>query len=94
MLQAVAGTGPANVDLTGAGKGKRVASWCFSNVTAAATINLRDGSVTGTRFLQIQLPINASASQSYSLPGGAPLFPSGVFVEIVAGTVVGSIDLI
>lgn len=92
-LQAVAGTGAANVDLTGIGKGKRVISWHFSNVTAAAVINLRDGSASATRYIQIQLPINSFASQAYGQQA-APLFPNGVFVEIVSGTIVGSVDLV
>ena len=92
-LQAVAGTGPVNVDLTGTGKGKRITSWHFSNTTAAAVINIRDGSVTGTRYIQIQLAVAASASQAY-MQQSAPLFPNGVFVEVVSGTVVGSVDLV
>lgn len=92
-LLAVAGTGPVNVDLTGLNKGKRICSWHFSNVTAAAVINMRDGSVTGTRYIQIQLAIGSSASQAYSQQS-APLFPNGVFIEIVTGTIVGSVDLV
>ena len=85
----------ASVDLTGAGKGKRVASWHFSNTGAAAVINIRDGSVSGTRYIQIQLAATTtSASQAYSLPGGAPLFPAGVYVEVVSGTIIGSVDII
>jgi hypothetical protein len=89
-LFAITGT----VDLTGVGKGKRIASWHLSNTGVAATVNFRDGSVTGTRYIQVQLPANASASESYSMPNGAPLYPSGVYVEVLAGTILGSIDLI
>lgn len=92
-LFAVAGTGPVNVDLTGTGKGKRICSWHFSNITAAAVINIRDGSASATRYIQIQLAVGASASQAYGQQS-APLFPNGVFIEIVSGTIVGSVDLV
>jgi hypothetical protein len=85
----VAGTGPVNVDLTT--KGRRVASWAFSNITAAAVINLRNGTVTGDKVIQVQLAVGASASEAYGQVG--VLFPLGVFVEIVTGTITGSIDL-
>jgi hypothetical protein len=86
--QLVAGTGPVNVDLTT--KGRRLASWQFSNITAAMVLNLRNGSVGGDIVARINLPVTTSASQSYDTP---LIFPLGVFVEIVTGTVVGSVDL-
>jgi hypothetical protein len=84
----VAGTGPVNVDL--ATKGRRLASWQFSNITAAAVVNLRNGTVTGDKVVQVQLTAPSSASQSYDTP---LIFPLGVFVEIVSGTITGSVDL-
>ena len=89
-VQTVAGTGPVNVDLST--KGRRVGAWHFSNITAAAVINLRNGTVGGAIYAQIQLAAPASASQAYSMPPGL-LFPAGVFVEIVSGTVTGSVDI-
>ena len=84
----------ASTDLTGFGKGKRVASWSFY-ATSAAVITLRDGSATGTPFIQIGIPTVAdSKAVSYSLPAGAPLFPNGLYVKVESGVVVGSVDLI
>ena len=82
-----------STDLTGPNRGKRVCSWHFSNTGAPATINLRDGSAGGTRFAQIQLATGTSASQSY-VQRSAPLYPNGLYVEVVAGTIVGSVDLV
>jgi hypothetical protein len=81
----------ADTDLTA--KSKRLASWHFSNSVAAAVINLRNGSVTGDIVAQIRLAIDTSASQAYALPRGLE-FPAGLFVDVVTGTVVGSVDLI
>ncbi len=88
-LFAVTGT----VDLTGLGKGKRLASWHFSTTGAAAVINIRDGSVSATRYIQVQLAANTSASQAFMFANSRPVFPNGVYVEVVSGTVVGSVDL-
>ena len=82
----------ADTDLTA--KAKRLASWHFSNTVAAAVINLRNGSVTGDILIQIQLAINTSASQAYHVPEGALLFTEGLFVDVVSGTIVGSVDLV
>ena len=48
---------------------------------------------TPKRPIQIQLAINTSASQNYDLPEGL-LFPAGLFVDIISGTIVGSVDLV
>lgn len=82
----------ANTDLTTPGKGKRLRSWHFSNSGAAAVINLRDGSVTGTIQAQIQLAANTSSSQAYPI-GSDMVFAAGLFVQIVSGTIVGSVDI-
>ena len=81
----------ADTDLTA--KPKRLASWHFSNTVAAAVINLRNGSVSGDIVAQIQLAVNTSASQAYDLPTGLA-FPLGLFVDVVTGTIVGSVDLV
>jgi len=80
-----------DVDLTT--KPKKLASWHFSNTVAAAVINLRNASVTGDIVVQIQLAIGTSASQAYSHPN-EPFFPDGLFVDVVSGTIVGSVDLV
>jgi len=94
-LYAVAGgPGAFNVDLTGLGKGKRIASWSFSNTGAAAVINIRDGSVSGTPYIKIGVAANDSKALAYSHRAGLPLFVNGVFVEVASGTIVGSVDLV
>jgi hypothetical protein len=93
--QLVAGTGPFNVDLTGAGKGKRLDSWHMATTSATVgQIHLRDGSVSGPLVARINLAGNSSASQSKK--HYAPhllMFPLGLFVEVVSGAITGSVDL-
>lgn len=81
----------ADTDLTVA-KGKRLRSWHISNITAAAVINFRNGSVSGDIVAQIQLAIGTSASQAYDR-GNELMFPQGLFVDHVSGTITGSVDL-
>jgi hypothetical protein len=92
MLNAIT----ASTDLTGPGKGKRVASWSFQNTGTAATIELRDGSVTGTPYITIPLAVGSTTptflTQSYGKDG--PLFVSGLYVKVTGGTVVGNVDLV
>jgi hypothetical protein len=84
----------ASTDLTGAGKGRRVASWHCSQGAGTQTINFRNGSITGPIMFQVQLPATTSASQSYT-QGGLPTFPAGLYVEVVGtGFGVGSVDLV
>ena len=78
-----------SVDLTA--KGRRLYSWHF-RATAAAVINIRNGTVSGDIVVPINLAITTSASQSYNDPRGLT-FPAGVYVEVVSGTVVGSVDV-
>lgn len=82
----------ADTDLTT--KPKRVNNWHFAETAAgAAVVLLRDGSVSGPIYARINLAASTSASQSYSHPEGW-LFPNGLFVDVLSGTVVGSVDLI
>lgn len=82
----------ANTDLTT--KAKRLASWHFAETAAAvASVNLRNGSLTGDIVAQIKLAASTSASQAYPGPNHQ-LFPDGLYVEKVAGTIVGSVDLV
>jgi hypothetical protein len=84
----------ADTDLTGAGKGRRVASWHFAETAAAvAQVLLRNGSVSGDIVARINLAASTSASQAYSSPQYLH-FPAGLFVDVLAGTVVGSVDLL
>jgi hypothetical protein len=83
-------TQAADADLTT--KGKRLVAWHLS-ATAAAVCNLRDGSVSGPIVVQILCPINDMRTQTYTLPAGL-VFPAGVFVDVVSGTFVGSVDII
>lgn len=75
------------------GKGKRLASWHFSAAGTAIVANFRNGGAAGPIQWQVQIPINASASQAYSNP--APLFTNSLYVEIVSGAVnAANVDLI
>jgi len=80
----------ADTDLTT--KGRRLAAWHFRTTVAAGEINIRNGSVTGDIVVPIFLAINTSASQAYAMPQGLE-FPAGVFVDVVTGTIVGSVDI-
>ena len=82
----------ADTDLTA--KPKRVASWHFAETAAAvAQVLLRNGSSTGDIVARINLAASTSASQAYSAPQYL-LFPNGLYVDVLAGTVVGSVDLL
>jgi hypothetical protein len=84
-----------SLDLTGAGKGRRLASWALSQGAAGAqTVNLRSGSASGAILMQLQLPASSSRFQAYD-QAGLPVFPGGVYVEVVsAGLNAGSVDLV
>ena len=84
--QVVTGT----VDLTT--KGRRLASWSLRG-TAAAVVNLRDGGASGSIVVPINLANGTTASQAYPTPQGI-LFPKGIYVEVVSGTVEGSVDIL
>lgn len=89
MYQVVNATG--NTDLTT--KGKRVLSWHFEEnavTPAAARVLLRNGSATGDVIVPIRLAASDSKGGDYSNGLG---FPLGVFVEVVTGTVRGSVDI-
>lgn len=73
-------------------KGKRLASWHLSSAGATASANLRNGSVSGDIVAQIQLAANTSASQAYPMPQGL-VFPLGLYVDWLSGTITGSVDL-
>jgi hypothetical protein len=83
----------ANTDLT-VGKPKQLASWSFQNTGTAATIELRDGSVTGTPYITIPLAVGSTtptfAALSYDIP---PVFPNGLFIKLTGATIVGSVDM-
>lgn len=83
----------ADTDLTGLGKGKRLAAWHFDCTVAAGEILLRNGSVSGDIVIPIRIATNASAGQAYSGPEYI-LFPQGLFVDVVSGTIRGSVELV
>jgi hypothetical protein len=80
----------ADTDLTT--KPKRVSAIHCSAGTAAV-VNLRNGSVSGDIVVQLRIPANESKEVRYGPPRGL-VFPAGLFVDVVSGTVVGSVDLI
>ena len=61
---------------------------------SAGVINLRNGSVSGDIVVPINIPVNTSDGQSDEARRGCLVFPAGLFVDVVAGTIVGSVDLI
>jgi hypothetical protein len=84
-----------NTDLTGPSKPKRLKSLFLCNTGAAGFVNVRDGSVTGTRLIQVPLPIGSTTPSFVSLDLNPPfpVFPTGIYVEILTATVVGSVDV-
>lgn len=79
-------------DVSLVGRGKRLASWSFSQGAGANTINFRRGSVSGAIVFQVQVPATTSASASYP----SPLYcTEGWFVEVVGtGLAQGMVDII
>ena len=81
----------ADTDLTT--KGKRLMSWHFAETAAAAAqLLLRNGGASGDIVARINLAASTSASQAYPAPHYL-VFPSGLYVDVVSGTIVGSVDL-
>lgn len=75
------------------GDGKYLNSWHFSAGGTACVIRLCDGT-SSTPLIEIQVPINTSASQSYGGSGRRPFFPNGLHVELVSGALNrGCIDI-
>jgi hypothetical protein len=75
-------------------KPKRLANWHFAETAGAvAQVLLRNGSASGDIVARINLAASTSASQAYSGPEFL-CFPGGLYVDVLAGTVVGSVDLI
>lgn len=81
----------ADTDLTALGKPKSLRAWSFESTVAAGDIKLRNGSVTGDIYVTIRVAVGDSKAQEYSHPG--IIFPLGCFVDVVAGTIVGSVTL-
>lgn len=75
-----------------AGDGKRLASWALSAGGVALVVRLCDGT-SATPLIELQVPINASASEVYAQQ--APVFPNGLHVELISGTLNrGCVDLV
>lgn len=75
------------------GDGKYLNSWHLSAGGTALVVELCDGTAA-TPLIQIQVPINTSASQSYSGMAERPFFPNGLHVEVVSGALNrGCIDI-
>jgi hypothetical protein len=74
-----------------AGDGKRLHSWHISAGAVAVIVEFCDGTAA-TPMFQVQVPINTSASQVYG--HAAPVFPAGLHVELISGTLNrGCIDI-
>jgi len=83
-----------STSFAGLGKGKRLASWHVGETSAATIVRFRDGTVTGPILISVNFSAAAqSGSQTYSFPN-LPLAPNGWHVEVSAGTVAGSVDLV
>lgn len=86
----------AATDLTGSGKGRRLLAWDFAEnngTPGVAQVLLRDGGASGTIVVQIELTADSSKHQAYPAPAGR-LFPAGLYVDVAAGAVRGSVELI
>lgn len=84
----------ASVDLTS--KGRKVLSWDFAEnagAPAAARVLLRDGGATGPIVIDIRLAASDSKHAGYSATPGR-VFTAGVYVDVAAGTVRGSVDIV
>jgi len=74
-----------------AGDGKSLHSWHISAGAVAVVVEFCNGDAASP-LIQVQVPINTSASQAYPHP--APVFPAGLHVELVSGTLNrGCIDI-
>jgi hypothetical protein len=81
-----------SLDLTGAGKGRRLASWALSQGTGAGLVNLRSGSASGPILVQVQVPTASSRFQAFEQ---LPVFPNGLYIEVTtSGLAAGSVDLV
>lgn len=83
----------ADTDLTALGKGRRVAAWHFDCTVAAGEILLRNGGSGGDIVIPIRIAVGASAGQAYSSPEYI-VFPQGLYVDVVSGTIRGSVELV
>lgn len=74
-----------------AGDGKRLASYSLSAGGVALIVNFCDAT-NATPIFQVQVPINTSKELVFPTP--APVFPNGLHVEVVSGTLNrGCIDI-
>jgi hypothetical protein len=87
----MAETVTASVDLTG--RVRSVSSYHFAEnagTPGPARVLLRNGGASGPVFADIRIPASSSVATTY---GRRPLlFPSGLYVEVAAGTVRGAVE--
>lgn len=83
----------ADQDLTT--KGKRLFMLCVTETAgAAAVVNIRNGSVGGDILLPLRFAAVTGGSHTVLTFGHRGLlFPAGVFIDFVSGTVTGSVDI-
>jgi hypothetical protein len=83
----------ADKDLTSAPRVGSVIGWHVTETAgAAANVALRNGSVTGPIIVNIRLPAVAGGNSVHVALARPALFPKGLFVDVVSGTVIGSIQ--
>ena len=84
----------SSTDLTT--KGRKLKAWDIANSGVAGTVNIRNGSVTGDIVVPVRLPVGSttpvSAGEDYSHPFRT--FPNGIYVEVLAGTIAGSVEIV
>jgi hypothetical protein len=72
---------------------KRVISFFVSETAgAAAVVNFRNGSSTGAIFQQVRLPAVTGGNSIHVVFAKPLLLPSGLYVEVVSGTLVGGVQ--
>jgi hypothetical protein len=71
---------------------KRVSGFHITETAgAAASVKLRNGSITGTVFADVRLPAVTGGNSIHFAADRPLLFNKGLYVEVVTGAVTGTI---
>lgn len=84
--------GPTAAGLQLVGGGFLLLGWAAEETTLAAVARLilRDGASAAGQYL-VPITLGSGESRADDAPGGAVLFESGLFVDVTAGTVAGTL---
>jgi hypothetical protein len=82
----------ADTDLTDAPKVTKVTGFHITETAgAAASVKLRNGSATGTVFVDVRLPAVVGGNSIHFAADRPLIFNKGLYVDVVTGTVTGTI---